>query len=44
MAQDRLREGLAGIASRAPTVLGDAIFELRVFNDVGLVRPIRPDR
>ncbi len=44
MAQDRLREGLTDIASRVPTLLGDAIFELRVFNDVGLVRPIRPDK
>ncbi|HMA27289.1 MAG TPA: AMP-binding protein, partial [Solirubrobacterales bacterium] len=44
MAQDRLREGLAGIASRVPTMLGDAVFDLRVFNEVGLVRPIRPDK
>jgi acyl-CoA synthetase (AMP-forming)/AMP-acid ligase II len=44
MAQDRLREGLSGIASRLPALLGDAAFELRVFSDVGLVRPIRPDK
>ncbi|MGE5745691.1 MAG: AMP-binding protein [Solirubrobacterales bacterium] len=44
MAQDRLREGLAGIASRVPAMLGDAVFDLRVFNEVGLVRPIRPDK
>jgi acyl-CoA synthetase (AMP-forming)/AMP-acid ligase II len=44
MAQDRLREGLAGIASRLPAALGDAVFELRTFNDVGLIRPMRPDK
>jgi acyl-CoA synthetase (AMP-forming)/AMP-acid ligase II len=44
MAQVRLREGLAGIASRLPAALGDAAFELRTFNDVGLVRPMRPDK
>jgi acyl-CoA synthetase (AMP-forming)/AMP-acid ligase II len=44
MAQDGLREGLAGIASRVPSVLGDAVFELRVFSEVGLIRPIRPDK
>jgi acyl-CoA synthetase (AMP-forming)/AMP-acid ligase II len=44
MAQERLREGLAGIASRMPTMLGDALFELRVFSEVGLIRPIRPDK
>ena len=44
MAQDGLREGLAGIASRVPTRLGDALFELRVFSEVGLIRPIRPDK
>jgi acyl-CoA synthetase (AMP-forming)/AMP-acid ligase II len=44
MAQDRLREGLAGIASRLPAALGDAAFELRTFNEVGLVRPMRPDK
>ncbi len=44
MAQDRLREGLAGIASRLPTRLGDTAFELRVFSEVGLIRPIRPDK
>src|SRR5215203_2683403 len=43
MAPD-LREGVAGIASRLPTALGDAVFELRVFTEVGLVRPIRPDK
>jgi acyl-CoA synthetase (AMP-forming)/AMP-acid ligase II len=44
MAQDRLRQGLAGIASRVPTLLGDAAFEVRVFSEVGLLRPIRPDK
>jgi acyl-CoA synthetase (AMP-forming)/AMP-acid ligase II len=44
MAQDQLRDGLAGIASRLPMILGDAAFELKTFNDVGLVRPIRPDK
>ena len=44
MAPDRLREGLGGIASRIPTVLGDAAFQLRVFSEVGIVRPIRPDK
>ena len=44
MAQDRLREGISGIASRLPAALGDAAFELKTFNDVGLIRPMRPDR
>src|SRR5436190_963253 len=44
MAPDSLRDGLAGIATRMPTMLGDALFELKVFSDVGLIRPIRPDR
>jgi acyl-CoA synthetase (AMP-forming)/AMP-acid ligase II len=44
MAQDRLRDGLAGIASGVPTRLGDALFELRVFSEVGLIRAIRPDK
>jgi len=44
MAPDQLREGLGGIASRVPTVLGDAAFQLRVFSEVGIVRPIRPDK
>ena len=44
MAQDRLREGLTGIASRLPAALGDLAFELKTFNDVGLLRPIRPDK
>src|SRR3954452_17713963 len=44
MAQDRLREGLAGIASRLPSAFGDAAFELKAFNDVGIVRPMRPDK
>ena len=35
MAQDRLREGLAGIAIRLPAALGDVAFELKTFNDVG---------
>ena len=44
MAQDGLREGIAGFATRIPTALGDAAFELRVFSDVGLIRPMRPDK
>jgi acyl-CoA synthetase (AMP-forming)/AMP-acid ligase II len=44
MAQDGLREGLAGVASRLPAALGDLAFELKTFNDVGLIRPIRPDK
>jgi acyl-CoA synthetase (AMP-forming)/AMP-acid ligase II len=44
MAQDRLRGGLSGIASRLPAALGDAAFELKTFTDVGLIRPMRPDR
>jgi acyl-CoA synthetase (AMP-forming)/AMP-acid ligase II len=44
MAQERLREELAGIASRLPAALGDAAFELRTFNQVGLIRPMRPDK
>jgi acyl-CoA synthetase (AMP-forming)/AMP-acid ligase II len=44
MAQERFRTGLAGIASRVPAALGDLAFELKTFNNVGLVRPIRPDK
>jgi acyl-CoA synthetase (AMP-forming)/AMP-acid ligase II len=44
MAQERLRDGLAGIASRLPSAFGDAAFELKTFNDVGIVRPMRPDK
>jgi acyl-CoA synthetase (AMP-forming)/AMP-acid ligase II len=44
MASDRLREGLAGIASRLPVALGDAAFEIKTFRDVGLIRPMRPDK
>ncbi len=44
MAQDRLREGIAGIASRLPAALGDAAFDLRTFNGAGLIRPMRPDK
>jgi acyl-CoA synthetase (AMP-forming)/AMP-acid ligase II len=44
MAQDRLREGLADIASRLPAALGDAAFEVRTFHEVGLIRPMRPDK
>jgi len=44
MAQDRLREGLAGIASRLPAALGDVAFEVGVFSEVGLIRPMRPDK
>jgi acyl-CoA synthetase (AMP-forming)/AMP-acid ligase II len=42
--QDGLREGIAGLASRVPAALGDAAFELRVFSEVGILRPIRPDK
>src|SRR5215210_585109 len=44
MVQDRVREALAGIGSRAPTMPGDALFELRVFSEVGLIRPLRPGK
>src|SRR3954468_12920124 len=44
MAQDRLTEGFTGIASRLPAAFGDAAFELKTFRDVGLVRPVRPDK
>jgi acyl-CoA synthetase (AMP-forming)/AMP-acid ligase II len=44
MAQDGMREGIAGLATRIPTALGDAAFELRVFSEVGLIRPMRPDK
>jgi acyl-CoA synthetase (AMP-forming)/AMP-acid ligase II len=45
MAQEGLRgEGLAGLMARVPTALGDAVFELRVFSEVGLLRPMRPDK
>jgi acyl-CoA synthetase (AMP-forming)/AMP-acid ligase II len=44
VAPNPLREGLGGIASRVPTALGDAAFQLRVFSEVGIVRPIRPDK
>ena len=39
-----MREGLAGIVSRVPTVLGDAAFDMKVFAEVGMFRPIRPDK
>jgi acyl-CoA synthetase (AMP-forming)/AMP-acid ligase II len=44
MAQDGLREGIAGLATRLPAALGDAAFELKVFSEVGLIRPMRPDK
>ena len=44
MAQDGLREGLAGLVGRVPARLGDAAFEMKVFADVGMFRPIRPDK
>jgi acyl-CoA synthetase (AMP-forming)/AMP-acid ligase II len=44
MAQDGVREGIAGLASRLPTALGDVAFEMRVFSEVGLIRPMRPDK
>ena len=42
--QDGLREGIAGLASRVPAALGDAAFEVRVFSEVGILRPMRPDK
>src|SRR4051794_17196994 len=44
MAQDRLRDRLSGIALGLPAAVADAAFELRVFADAGLLRPIRPDK
>jgi acyl-CoA synthetase (AMP-forming)/AMP-acid ligase II len=44
MAQEGLREAIGGLIARVPTALGDAAFELKVFSDVGLVRPVRPDK
>jgi acyl-CoA synthetase (AMP-forming)/AMP-acid ligase II len=44
MAQDRLRDGLSGLLTRVPSALADAAFELRVFTEAGLIRPIRPDK
>src|SRR6476469_778058 len=43
MAQDRLRDGLSGLLMSVPSALADAAFELRVFTEAGLLRPIRPD-
>jgi acyl-CoA synthetase (AMP-forming)/AMP-acid ligase II len=42
--QDGLREGIAGLASSVPAAIGDAAFEVRVFSEVGILRPIRPDK
>jgi acyl-CoA synthetase (AMP-forming)/AMP-acid ligase II len=44
MAPDGLREGVAGLASRFPAALGDAAFDLKVFSEVGILRPMRPDK
>jgi acyl-CoA synthetase (AMP-forming)/AMP-acid ligase II len=44
MTQDGVREGIAGLAARLPTAIGDVAFELRVFSEVGLIRPMRPDK
>jgi acyl-CoA synthetase (AMP-forming)/AMP-acid ligase II len=44
MAEGGLRGEITGLATRLPTALGDAAFELKVFNDVGLIRPMRPDK
>ena len=44
MAQNGLREGFAGLMTRVPAAFGDAAFELRVFSEVGLLRPMRPDK
>jgi fatty-acyl-CoA synthase len=44
MAEDGVREGITGFAARLPTALGDVAFELRVFSEAGLLRPMRPDK
>src|SRR5436189_1572952 len=44
MVRERLRDGLGDMITRVPTALGDAAFELKVFSEVGLLRPIRPDK
>jgi len=44
MAQEGWRGGIAGLATRLPTALSDTAFELKVFADVGLIRPMRPDK
>ena len=44
MARDGVTEGIAGLATRLPTALGDFAFELKVFSEVGLIRPMRPDK
>jgi acyl-CoA synthetase (AMP-forming)/AMP-acid ligase II len=44
MARDGVREGIAGLATRLPTAVGDVAFELKVFSEVGLLRPMRPDK
>jgi len=44
MAQDRLRDGFSGLLMSVPSALADAAFELRVFTEAGLIRPIRPDK
>src|SRR4030095_86634 len=44
MLGERLRERLGGVATRAPTALGDTAFELRVCSQSGLIRPSRPDK
>src|SRR5262249_12211445 len=43
-AGEGVRGGATGMATRMPTVRGDLAFELRVFADVGLIRPMRPDK
>ena len=44
MPKEGQRGRIGGLISRVPTALGDAAFELKVFSDVGLLRPIRPDK
>ncbi|MFL5908291.1 MAG: AMP-binding protein [Solirubrobacterales bacterium] len=44
MVRERLRDGLGDLVTRVPTAIGDAAFELRVLAEVGLIRPIRPDK
>jgi acyl-CoA synthetase (AMP-forming)/AMP-acid ligase II len=39
-----MRERLSGIAAAVPTALAEAAFDLRVFSEVGLIRPMRPDK
>jgi fatty-acyl-CoA synthase len=45
MSDDRLREGLGGIASRLPLGrVADGLWELKVLVEAGILRPMRPDK